>query len=143
MDQEKYLVESEFIFSSYNPSKLLKGMTFISKVSFCLPEPEFKFFTLEETPEDEDIFKQSFGAPVIVNIITTGDDGEIIALQEEIGYFDDGGDTLVPITDEQINIILNQYDGKMNIECDETGDPILYEGNVIISYLSSSSDEDE
>ena len=141
MEQGKYLVEAEFIFSSYDPPKLLPGMSFITKLTAALPEPELYYFTITGTPEDEEIFKQSNGAPVIMNIITTGHGGEIIALQQEIGLFDDDVE-LKPITEEQINIILNQYGGTMLVECDETGDPILYDGKVIISYLSETEEEE-
>jgi hypothetical protein len=143
MEQEEYLVEGEFILSSYNPPKLLAGMSFITKLSSCLPEPELYFFTIEAPPKDEDDFIKSNGCPIVLNIISTGDNGEIIALQEEIGMFDDGSGTLKPITEEQINIIINQYGGIMNIESDETGDPILYDGKVIISYLSEPENEEE
>jgi hypothetical protein len=143
MEQEEFYVEGEFIFSSYDPPKLLGGMTFITKLSSCLPEPELYYFKLDNTPQDEDVFKLSNGLPVVMNIITTGDDGEIIALQEEIGMFDDGSGDLKVITEEQINVIINQYDGKMNVESDETGDPILYDGKVIISYLSIPENEEE
>ncbi len=143
MEQEQYLIEGEFIFSSYDPPKLIGGMSFITKLSSCLPEPELYYFTIEDTPHEEDVFKISNGPPVTMNIITTGTDNEIIALQEEIGIFDDGNKNLKPITEEQINIIINKYGGVMNIESDETGDPILYDGKVIISYISNPENEEE
>ena len=141
MEQEQYLVEGEFIMSSYDPPKLLKGMTFVTKVVSGLPEPELVFFVLEDENVDNDTFMGLNGAPITLNIITTGEDGEIIALQEEIGMFNEGT-TLRPITAEQINTIINKYNGVMNIECDETGDPILYDGKVIISYLGLLEDEE-
>jgi hypothetical protein len=141
-EEEKFLVEGEFIMSSYDPPKLLKGMTFVTKVVAGLPEPELLFFTLWDDNVDKYAFMAINGAPVTLNIITTGKDGEIIALQDEIGLFDGNGD-LRNITDHEINVIINQYDGVMNIECDKTGDPILYDGKVIISYLVSLESEEE
>lgn len=143
MDKEEFLVESEFIFHSYIPKKLEIGMQFITKRYSSLPEPEFFFFTLEELPENDENFMIINGAPMNVNIITSGSDGEIIALNHEIGFFDDGNGLLRPITDFEMNTIINQYDGIMNVESDETGDPILYEGKVIISYLSNPENEEE
>lgn len=143
MEQEEFYVEGEFIFSSYDPPKLIQGMHFLTKRMALLLEPEFLYFTLDFDPSNDDSFKSHNGAPVVMNIITTGEDGEIIALQDEIGYFSDEDGVLHPITEEQINTIINQYDGKMNVESDETGDPILYEGKVIISYLSSPENEEE
>ena len=140
-EPEQYLVEAEFIFSSYNPDKLIQGMHFITRRSTLLPEPEFLYFTLDFDPSNDESFMGHNGAPVVMNIITTGTNGEIIALQEEIGMFDDGSGELHPISEDQINVIINQYDGKMGIECDETGDPIMYDGKVIISYLADPEDE--
>lgn len=141
MEDDAYLVEGEFIFTSYDPPKLLVGMRFLTSLTLGVLEPEHLLFTLDEIPEDEDLFKEVNGAPVTFNIITTGSDGEIIALDNEIGMFDDGNGHLRSITDHEINVILNKYDATMNIESDETGDPILYDGKVIISYLSESGEE--
>lgn len=142
MEQEQFLIEGEFIFSSYEPPKLIKGMTFLTKVTSGLPEPELVFFTLWDADVDKYAFMAINGAPVVMNILTMGNDGEIIALQEEIGMFNDGTDLKV-ITENQINVIINKYEGKMNIECDETGDPIMYDGKVIISYLGLLENEEE
>ncbi len=143
MDKEQFLVEGEFIISSYDPPNLVKGMNFITIVTAGLPNPEVTYFTLDNEEVDKDTFIGINGAPVILNIITTGEGGEIIALHDEIGVFDDGSKNLRAITDSEINVIINQYNGIMNVECDETGDPILYEGQVIISYLSDPENEEE
>lgn len=142
MEKEEYLVEGEFIFHSFIPAKLEVGMKFITKRTVLLPEPELSVVTLTEVPENEEEFMKVNGAPVTINIITTGEDGEIIALHDEIGIFDYGNGNLIPITDDQINHIINQFNGVMNVESDETGDPILYEGKVIISYLAVENGED-
>lgn len=142
MDKEEYLVEGEFIFHSFLPAKLEVGMKFITKIGGNGVEPELFVFTLQEVPIEPESFMAINGAPVTINIITTGSDGEIIALHNEIGLFDDGEGNLLPITDEQINTIITSYNGVMNVESDETGDPILYDGKVIISYLSSSENEE-
>lgn len=143
MDKEEYLVEGEFIFHSFLPAKLEVGMKFITKRGGPGVEPELYVFTLEEVPNDQNAFMAANGAPITINIITTGEDGEIIALHQEIGLFDDGEGNLVPITDKQINTIITGYNGVMNVESDETGDPILYDGKVIISYLSNLEEEEE
>lgn len=141
MEEDDFVVEGEFIFHSYSPVKLAKGMKFLTH---RLPHPDWYFFTLQELPEDEEAFMVANGAPMTVNIITTGEDGEIIALHDEIGLFDSGNDTpLREITDYEMNEILNMFGGIMNIEADETGDPILYDGKVIISYLALSENDEE
>jgi hypothetical protein len=142
MEEEVFRLEGEFVFSNYMPTELQVGMTFLTQIVSGVLTPQFTFFTLTEIPEDMDAFIKTNGAPVIMNIITKEGTEAIIALQEEIGYFDNG-EELLPITEEQINIILNDHSGLMDVECDETGDVILYEGKVIISYLSIEETEED
>jgi hypothetical protein len=138
---EVYLREAEFIFSSYNPEKLEHGMHFLVKRTRLVPEVEYLYFTLDFDPSNDEAFMGHNGSPVTMNVVSTGNDRELLAEQHEIGIFDDDSGELQPITEDHINIIINKYDGKMGIETDETGDPILYDGKVIISYLASPEEE--
>lgn len=142
MENEEFLVEGEFIFHSYIPDKLTTGMKFLTK-RVISSESELFLFTLDIKPENDEEFMAINGAPVTINIITSGTEGEILALPEEIGLFAEEKKPLRDITDHEINTIINQYGGIMNIESDETGDPILYDGKVIISYLSELDGEEE
>ncbi len=142
MEENKYLLECEFIFSSYASKSLEVGMSFINRIVSLVPEPEIGIITLKEVPEDPEEFMKIHGAPITINIISCGENEEIVALHNEIGYFDKEG-IINPITDEQISTIINQYGGRMNLDCDETGDVILYNGKVIISYLEEIKEENE
>jgi len=141
-DELTYLTEGEFAFVSYVPSELKVGMHFLHQVTVGLIEPEWIFFTLEEVPEDEDMFMSLYGAPVLVYVVSTEDGTEVLANPKEIRLFDDGGE-LVPISDAIMTEIINKDEGFMDIECDDTGDVILFEGSVIISYISSIDGEEE
>jgi len=141
-DELTYLTEGEFAFVSYVPSSLKVGMHFLHQVTVGLIEPEWIFFTLEEVPEDEDMFMSLYGAPVLVYVVSTEDGTEVLANPKEIRLFDDGGE-LVPISDAIMTEIINKDEGFMDIECDDTGDVILFEGSVIISYISSIDGEEE
>lgn len=142
MEEDKYLLECEFIISSFMPKKLEVGMSFITRTVALVPEPEISIITLEELPDSPEEFMKIHGAPVTINIISCGDKGEIVALYNEIGYFSDN-EIIHPITNSQINTIINQYGGRMNLDCDETGDVILYDGKVIISYLELEEEDDD
>jgi len=142
MEEQTYLTEGEFAFTSYMPTKLKVGMTFITQVTVGVLEPEYLFFRLEHVPEDEEMFMSLYGAPVVLSVISMNIDEETLADPKEIGWFNDGED-IHPITDKEINTILNDYEGFLDIESDETGDVILLDGKVIISYLSESEEEEE
>jgi len=142
MEDEIYHIEGEFAFKSYLPDKLKVGMHFLTSVSIGILEPEHLFFTLEEVPQDEEMFMSMHGAPVHVFLVD--EDEKPLADPKEIGWFNDGDpEDLKPITDEQITKILNDDDGFMDIECDENGELIYYEDKVIISYLSDEEEEEE
>lgn len=144
MEEQTYTVEGEFAFHSYQPAHLKVGMHFLTKVTVGTLEPEWLFFTLEHVPEDEEMFMSLYGAPVHLLIISTDGEEEEYASPNQIGWFNDDNyaTDVRPITDKEINIILNEHDGFMDIESDETGDIILYEGKAIISYLTEDGDED-
>jgi hypothetical protein len=142
-EENTYLVEGEFAFKSYHPEELKPGMHFLSSIKVGVLEPEHLFFTLEHVPEDEDLFMSLYGAPVHVFIMSADEEMETYAEPKQIGWFNSpDSEVLLPITDREMNIILNEHDGYLDVECDETGDIILYEGKVIISYLSEDEEED-
>lgn len=145
MEQDTYLIEGELVFKSYKPAHLKVGMHFLNKITVGIIDPQANFFTLEHVPEDEDLFMSLYGAPVRLAIVFNDENGEeILASWKEIGWFeDDEKMTLHPITDKEINTIINDYYGMLDLECNEDGDVIMYEGKVIISYLSDVNQEDE
>lgn len=144
MEEEKYYIEGEFVFTNYNPPFLEKGMAFMTQLFSCLPEPEMYYFTIDDTPHiTDDDFKANNGFPVKLSIATTLEYPTILANDEEIGMFDNGSGFLRPITENEINTIINQYGSIMDIETDVTGEPILHNGKVIISYLSNPESEED
>ena len=127
---------AEISLSSYLPSELEEGMLFINRISVGVVDPYIELFELEEVPEDQDAFMAKHGAPVKV-IIITPDDGNVRATQDEIGWWDDGEDTdeLRELTLDDINYLLSEFDGYINIETDEEDDIILIEDKVVLSLV--------
>jgi hypothetical protein len=141
--EDTYLIEGELAFRSYEPAHLKVGMHFLSKITVGIIEPQANFFTLEHVPEDEELFMSLYGAPVKLIIVSLDGEEGVLATNKEIGWFEDSEKMVLHhITDQEINKIINEYDGKMDLECTEDGDIILYEGKVIISYLSSPEEEE-
>jgi hypothetical protein len=131
---------AEISLSSYLPKELEEGMLFINRISVGVIEPYIELFELEEVPEDMDEFMSKNGAPVELVIID--DEGGLLASHDEIGWWDDGDDSdeYRNITLDDINYLLRELDGYVDIQVDEYG-VVLVEDTVILS-LASEDDED-
>ena len=132
---------AEISLSSYLPSELEVGMLFINRISVGVVEPYIELFELEEVPEDADAFMAKNGAPV--EIIIIDEDGDKLASQDEIGWWDDGDDSdeYREVTLDDINYLLRELDGYVDIEVDEYG-VILIEDRVVLSLAPEEDDED-
>lgn len=133
---------AEISLSSYLPPELEVGMLFTNRISVGVVEPYIELFELEEVPEDVDVFMAKHGAPVELVIID--DEEGLLASHDEIGWWDDGGDEYRDVTLDDINYLLRELDGYIDIEVDEYG-VILIEDKVVLSLAPEDdlSDWDE
>jgi len=125
----------EFVLKNYLPKQLEEGMLFINRISVGVIEPYVELWQLEETPEDIEEFINKNGAPVELIIIDENE--EILASHDEIGWWDEGEhtDELRDISLEDINTILREYDGYLDIELDDdTLEASLYEDKVLLRF---------
>lgn len=132
---------AEISLSSYLPSELEEGMLFINRISVGVIEPYIELFELEEVPEDADAFMAKHGAPVEIVIID--DEGRVIATHDEIGWWDEGDDSdeLRDITLDDINYILRELDGYVDVEYDEIEDDfVVYENRIVLSLVPEYDD---
>jgi hypothetical protein len=134
-------MSAEISLSSYLPDELEEGMLFINRISVGVVEPYIELFELEEVPEDADAFMVKNGAPVEIVIIDN--EGELIASHNEIGWWDDGDDTdeYRDVTLDDINYLLRELDGYVDIEIDEYG-VVLIEDRVILSLAPEEEFDD-
>ena len=132
---------AEISLSSYLPSELEVGMLFVNRISVGVMDPYVELFELEEVPEDADAFMAKNGAPVEILIIN--DQGDVLASQDEIGFWDDGDDTdeYRDVTLDDINYLLRELDGYVDIEFDEYG-VFIIEDRVVLSLAPEEDDED-
>ena len=137
-----YNYEAELALRSYMPKRLELGMLFAD-----VTEEGTTLWELDKIPQDEEAFMVENGAPMEVYIIDNDD--SVIAEPHEIGWFDEGDDTdeLRDITLDDINYILNEFDGWLEIEIiedffdeDEQVIPNMYEQKVVVRLLT---DEEE
>ena len=134
---------AEISLSSYMPPELEVGMLFINRISVGVVDPYIELFELEEVPEDADVFMANNGAPVKM-IIITPDDGNVRATQDEIGWWDEGEDSdeYREVTLDDINYLLREFDGYVDIEFDDDEDIVLIEGKVVLSLAPEEEWDD-
>ena len=132
---------AEISLSSYLPPELEVGMLFVNRISVGVIDPYIELFELEEIPEDADAFMAKHGAPVEILIID--DQGQILASQDEIGFWDDGDDVdeYRDVTLDDINFLLRELDGYVDIEFDEYG-VFIIEDRVVLSLAPEEDDQD-
>lgn len=133
---------AEISLSSYMPPELEVGMLFINRISVGVIEPYIELFELEEVPEDADAFMAKHGAPVELVIID--DQGQLLATHNQIGWWDDGDDTdeYRDVTLEDINYLLRELDGYVDIDIDEDYGLVIYDDKVILTLAPEEEFED-
>lgn len=137
-------IDAELVLKSYKPLKLEEGMLFVNKIART---DAVELFILEEIPDDEETFLVTHGCPIelyiiqheLINNIETP---ILLATPEEIGWWDgDDSDEFTEITIKEINNIISQFTGLLEIYIDdETNAPLLIENKVVLKYLT---DEEE
>lgn len=135
---------AEIVFNSYLPPELEVGMLFVNRISVGVIEPFVELFELEELPEDPDAFMSRHGVPVELSIVDEYD--RIIATHDEIGWWDEGEhtDELRDITLDDINYLLREFEGYVDVEYDEVEDDIvLIEDKVVLSLVPDEELEEE
>ena len=136
-----YHYECELVLKSYMPKQLEKGMLFVEA-----SEQGIKLFALDIIPRDEEAFIIDNGAPMDLYIVEGND---VIVEPHEIGWMDDGDDVdeLRPISLEDINYILSECNGWIELEIvgeffdeEEMVIPNMYEQKVVIRLLTEEEE---
>ena len=133
---------AEISLSSYLPPELEVGMLFVNRISVGVMDPFIELFELEELPEDPDAFMSKHGCPVELAIIDENEN--LLASHDEIGWWDDGEhtDELRDITLDDINYLLREFDGYIDIEYDEDEGIVFMEDKVVLSLVPDEELDD-
>jgi hypothetical protein len=133
---------AEIAVKSYLPPELEVGMLFVNRISVGVIEPFIELFELEELPENPDAFMSRHGVPVELAIID--ESGNLLASHDEIGWWDEGEhtDELRDITLDDINYLLREFDGYIDIEYDEDEGITIIEDKVVLSLVPEENDDD-
>lgn len=139
----------ELVFKNYQVKELEKGMLFLNILHPGTHKETFELFSLDKIPRDEEAFIAINGFPIELSIIN---DDEEIATHSQIGWFDfgDNVDFLTQISLKEINLIINEFQGWLEIEIDddlyENEDliqPVLQEDKVMLKFYEEEYDDME
>lgn len=144
----------ELVLKSYMPLNLEVGMWFITKLHQGTVKEYTEIWALDKLPfESKEDFIVKHGAPVEPYLIY---DEQVVAEPHEIGWWDEGehSDELRDIELEDVNYLINEWDGFVDIEVDESDfyneeelNPILYAGKVTMCrpglYPEDEGDDEE
>lgn len=122
---------AELAYRNYMPDELKPGMLFMNILHQGTVKETVEVWILDKVPQEKDRFLSENGAPIELYVMD--EEGELLAEPEEIAWFDLGEAfmTLTDISLKEINIILNEYDGIVEIEI---SDEDYEEGWVSPSY---------
>jgi len=142
----------ELVLKSYMPKQLEKGMWFITKLNPGTRKEYSEIWALDKVPNQPlEEFVTQHGAPVEPYLIY---DEQVIAEPHEIGWWDEGEDTdeLRDLELKDVNMILDEFDGEVDVHVDDWDyahedelNPIIYAGKVTmcIPGLYDEEDDDE
>ena len=135
---------AEIVLKSYLPLELEEGMLFINRISVGVIEPYIELWELGEFPGNMDEFMAKHGAPVELFIIDENEN--ILATHDELGWWDEGEhtDELREITLDDINYLLRELDGYVDIDIDDEEEsvyPVIYEGKVVLGLEPEQEEE--
>jgi hypothetical protein len=140
-------IRAKLVFESYLPEELQPGMWFKQQITDTIYGKRYTYdriFQLFHKPQDPDAYIAENGCPVnpiIVSITANADArAEVLAYPYQIGWWDDGPDSdeLRDIELKDINTILSDYEGELDIEVvdeameDDLAVPIIYMDKVTI-----------
>ena len=128
---------AELVLKSFKPLAIEIGMRFVRINS----DKTVELFEITKANYDPEKFFQKHGCPVELYIM--GEHDLVLATPDQIGWFDpsDESDEYRDIELKDINLILKDYEGSVEIEIEDVAYnygaiiPIIEEGKVIIRPL--------
>jgi len=152
-------IKVKLVLEHYIPDEIVPAMMFKQRIKDVIYgnvyeyDRVFQMTTISRmSPEDFDSFIQMHGYPVrpnIVSITANADDKAVVlATYKQIGWFDDGPgtDELRDIELKDINLILSDYNGELEIEIEDLAFedglavPILYMDKATLRLLWDEDD---
>lgn len=140
----------ELVLKSYMPKQLEIGMWFITKINPGTLKEYTEIWALNTHPRETlEEFIVMHGAPVEPYLIY---DEQVLAEPHEIGWWDEGDhvDELRDIELTDINFILSEWDGYVDVEIDEWDfaheeeiNPVMYANKVTMTLVGMYDDYED
>jgi hypothetical protein len=155
LNKQIMYIKAKLVFDSYIPETLKSGMWFKQQITDTIYGKRYTYdriFLLGHTPKDQESYIAINGypvMPVIVSITANPDEKAVVIAQpHEIGWWDDGPgtDELRDIELKDINLVLSDYDGEVEIEVEDVAFedglavPVLYMDKVTLRLLWDEDD---
>jgi hypothetical protein len=131
---------AKIVMKSYMPKELELGMMFMGADSV---------YALHKIPNDMEKYIALHGAPVepyiIAEMQNPDDQPIVLATPDQLAWWDEGEftDELRDMTIVDLNSVLSDWDGYIEIETEEDDIPTLYEGKVTISVCFEEDAEED
>jgi hypothetical protein len=138
----------EMVVANYKPLRLEAGMLFLTKIHQGTIKELIEIWALSKLPPDREEFLVKNGYPITIYIVRDSN-GETLAEGAEIGWWDAGDDVdeLRDISLKEINTILNDYEGILEMDFIETEDrifiPRFVQEKVILRLLHTEEENEE
>lgn len=137
----------KLIYNSYQPSQLEVGMLFAMNVTIN-DHSYLHLRKLEKLPRDIEEYLQHNGLPVKPYFIRSIDSNpdvapEVVAYPDQIAYYEQDGQ-LFDFTVDDMNYICMEDDGYIGLYFDdETNQPVLEDGFVVVTSMDNVFDADD
>lgn len=144
-------ITAKLVFESYMTDTITKGMWFKQRIKDVIYGKIYQYdriFELSHTPQDIDSYLSINGYPVkpVIMSITANPDEKavVLATDDKIGWWDEDPDNdeqdLRDIELKDINLLLSDFDGEIDIQVNHTMfeqgiiQPIIYYDKVTLSF---------
>lgn len=126
--------EAQLMYKNNIPDELVKGMLFLTVYSPGTIRETIEIWSLTEKVKNNNEFLSNNGFPI--ELFIKIDENNYIPF-EQIGWFDFGEniDSLSEISLKEINLIINEFDGWLEIDIEDDM-PVLVENKVVLKFLT-------
>jgi len=136
----------------YSPDDIKNDTLFMNRINYSTDKEIIELWTLDDdmlSLLEYDNIIENYGYPVLPYLID--ENNKIIAEPDQLGWWDSGDitDELIPFGIKEMNFIMQEFDGLLEIFVDEELlekneiEPIFEEGLVIMRFLTEDEEHDQ
>jgi len=142
----------QLAYHHYSPDDIKNDTLFMNRINYSTDKEIIELWTLDDdmlSLLEYDNIIENYGYPVLPYLID--ENNKIIAEPDQLGWWDAGDitDELIPFGIKEMNFIMQEFDGLLEIFVDEELlekneiEPIFEEGLVIMRFLTEDEEHDQ